>query len=223
MSAMPQLTDELVSVGRIVPAVATAMLEGISMADLWWKSGSTTGGATRSIPSVAEFSDATRSRSAGTRSLSNTRASWWPAGRTDVGSAARPAMTVIFMGRTCPRGVRAASVVVRVRGGRLEGEHVAGFGAVDRQHRTEGAAHVVRCVPPGGVVEREHQGVEVLVHRDGLRAEDAWMTRGEAFLVVAEQRLVELLPGTEPGEPDVDVADAELLCEVGHEVDDPDG
>src|SRR3954451_22226072 len=52
ISAMPQLTDALVSAGRMVPAVATVMLEGISRSCLWWKSGSTTGGAAKAAPAA---------------------------------------------------------------------------------------------------------------------------------------------------------------------------
>ena len=35
---------------RTVEVVATATLEGSSILDLWWKSGSTTGGAARPAP-----------------------------------------------------------------------------------------------------------------------------------------------------------------------------
>ena len=41
--AMPQFRDALVSVGLIVSRVATAMLDGISLSSLRWKSGRTTG------------------------------------------------------------------------------------------------------------------------------------------------------------------------------------
>ena len=50
MSAIPQFTDEPVRSGRTVEVVATATLEGSSILDLWWKSGSTTGGAARPAP-----------------------------------------------------------------------------------------------------------------------------------------------------------------------------
>ena len=46
--AMPQFSEQQVNVGRIVSRVATAMLDGISLSSLRWKSGSTTAGAARS-------------------------------------------------------------------------------------------------------------------------------------------------------------------------------
>ena len=55
-SAIPQLTDAEVNVGRMVSTVATATEEGSSIVDLWWKSGSTTGGAARSAPATWESS-----------------------------------------------------------------------------------------------------------------------------------------------------------------------
>src|SRR6266498_573274 len=71
---MPQFTEELVRVGRIVPGVATAMLEGISMDDLWWKSGSTTGALARSAPTSLEPSSSSTAGLAGASRDSKTRA-----------------------------------------------------------------------------------------------------------------------------------------------------
>ena len=48
ISAIPQFSEQLVSVDLIVSRVATAMLEGISLSALRWKSGSTAAGAARS-------------------------------------------------------------------------------------------------------------------------------------------------------------------------------
>ena len=70
---MPQFTDALVNAGRMVPLVATAMLEGISMSCLWWKSGSTTGGAARSTADTPRARVSRTSGSAGTSTLSKTR------------------------------------------------------------------------------------------------------------------------------------------------------
>src|SRR5579885_2006562 len=70
---MPQLTDALVSTGLTVPSVATAMLDGISMLDLWWKSGSTTAGAARSASASAPSRYASAFGSAIAPSPSNTR------------------------------------------------------------------------------------------------------------------------------------------------------
>src|SRR6185312_8912452 len=67
ISAIPQFTDELVSSGRTVPLVATATLDGSSIFDLWWKSGSTTGGAARSAPSTRCPSAVIVARPAGSR------------------------------------------------------------------------------------------------------------------------------------------------------------
>ena len=72
--AMPQFTELLVKVERIVSRVATVMLDGISMSSLWRKSGSTTGGATRSASRTRASSRETRRSSAGESSLSKTRA-----------------------------------------------------------------------------------------------------------------------------------------------------
>src|SRR5580700_10372568 len=72
MSAIPQLSAASVSVGRMAPCVATAMLDGISDFTLWQKSGSTTGGAARPAPSVPWLSTSSMPWSAGEASLSNT-------------------------------------------------------------------------------------------------------------------------------------------------------
>ena len=79
MRAMPQLTDALVSVGRMELRVATATEEGSSMLDLWWKSGSTTGGAARSAPPTVARRSASADSDAGISALSNTRGSGRPA------------------------------------------------------------------------------------------------------------------------------------------------
>src|SRR5947207_6526157 len=71
---MPQLTEAEVRVGRMVPTVATATDEGSSMVDLWWKSGSTTGGAARSASATWASSSASTCGSAGRAGPSNTRA-----------------------------------------------------------------------------------------------------------------------------------------------------
>src|ERR1022692_1523794 len=71
-SAIPQFSAASVRVGRIAPLVATAMLDGISDFSLWQKSGSTTGGAARSVPSVPTPRRSIRPSSAGAAWLSNT-------------------------------------------------------------------------------------------------------------------------------------------------------
>ena len=71
MSAIPQFTDELVRSGRTVEVVATATLEGSSIFDLWWKSGSTTGGAARSVSPTCRPTAASASGSAGRRPRSS--------------------------------------------------------------------------------------------------------------------------------------------------------
>ena len=73
IKAMPQFTELLVKVERIVSRVATVMLDGISMSSLWRKSGSTTGGATRSASRTRSSSNERSRPSAGESSLSNTR------------------------------------------------------------------------------------------------------------------------------------------------------
>ena len=50
MSAIPQFTDEPVRSGRTVRGGRDRDAEGSSILDLWWKSGSTTGGAARPAP-----------------------------------------------------------------------------------------------------------------------------------------------------------------------------
>ena len=69
-NAIPQLTLADVSVGRIVSSVATATEEGSSILDLWWKSGSTTGGAARSASATWAYSSARTSGSAGRSGVS---------------------------------------------------------------------------------------------------------------------------------------------------------
>ena len=59
-------------------ASATATDEGSSMLDLWWKSGSTTGGAARSAPATVSRRSARAPSAAGICSLSNTRGPGWP-------------------------------------------------------------------------------------------------------------------------------------------------
>ena len=72
-SAMPQFSEQLVSVVLMVSRVATAMLEGISLSPLKWKSGSATAGAARS-EFATPWRSATRAKgSAGAAALSKTR------------------------------------------------------------------------------------------------------------------------------------------------------
>src|SRR5437868_14495942 len=66
---MPQLTEAEVRVGLTVPTVATATEEGNSIFDLWWKSGSTTGGAARSAAMTCRPRAAGTAGSAGTSGL----------------------------------------------------------------------------------------------------------------------------------------------------------
>src|SRR5258708_32839540 len=75
MSAMPQLTDALVRVGRMESRVATATEDGTSILDLWGKSGSTTGGAARSAPSTVARRAASADSEAGVCPPSKTRGS----------------------------------------------------------------------------------------------------------------------------------------------------
>ena len=82
INAMPQFTELPVNVERIVPRVATVMLDGISMSPLWRKSGSTTGGATRSASRTPSR------RSASTRDPRVSRCSRTRGGST-IPSAAR--------------------------------------------------------------------------------------------------------------------------------------
>ena len=84
ISAIPQLSAASVSAGRISPAVATAMLDGISDFALWQKSGSTTGGAARPAPSVPSPRRSSMRSSAGAASLSNTVNWRSPASREPV-------------------------------------------------------------------------------------------------------------------------------------------
>ena len=93
MSAMPQFTEELVNVGRIVPRVATAMLDGISMFRLWWKSGNTTGGAARSSPAAPSSSECSTDSSARSPGPSSTVALAAGVAGGDVG-ADRPGCLV---------------------------------------------------------------------------------------------------------------------------------
>src|SRR6266480_5405838 len=72
---MPQFSEQHVKVGRIVSRVATAMLDGISLSALKWKSGRTTAGAARSALAAATRRACSATGSAGDAALSKTRIS----------------------------------------------------------------------------------------------------------------------------------------------------
>src|SRR5947207_15289207 len=72
---MPQFSEQHVKVGRIVSRVATAMLDGISLSALKWKSCRTTAGAAKSALSAARRRACSATGSGGDAALWKTRIS----------------------------------------------------------------------------------------------------------------------------------------------------
>src|ERR1041384_452343 len=92
--AIPQFREALENVGLIVFAVATAMLEGISLSPLRWKSGSTMAGAAKSTSATPRRSVARPTGSAGPAALAEirraaSRPGWLPCSCGDLWSRER--------------------------------------------------------------------------------------------------------------------------------------